>query len=191
MVLPKHVKPEDVMHPTGVFFRNPTHTEEANRAKDQSQIVKAISGAQRERKKEIITYTEETKPWVLPGFAQLRELDEQQVLGLCRVLMRYRPNIFKVHIKLGDYKTARPANNHKTKLLDSFEPRFHTEVAEVIADILSDPTLNVSEIIYVVDSTEPGSFRAFGEVYGHVSEEEYEDESLFQPAVLIEYFSNQ
>lgn len=191
MVLPKHVKPEDVMHPTGVFFRNPTHTEEANRAKDQSQIVKAILGAKRERKKEILTYTEDTKPWVLPGFANIKELDEQGLSGLCRVLMRYRPNIWKVHIKLGNYPSARSIDNHKTKLLDSYEPRFHTEVAEVIAKILSDKTLNVSEIIYVVNNTEPGNFRAYGEVFGYVSDEEYEDESLFEPAVLVEYFSNQ
>jgi hypothetical protein len=191
MVLPKDIKPEDVFHPTGVFFRNPTHKDIADRSEFQSQIVKAITGAQREIKSEVITYTEDTKPWVLPGFPKIREMDEVSAIGLCKVLMRYRPNIYKVHIKLGDYPTARPINNHKTQLLSSFEPRFHTEVGKTIAEILADRTMNVTEVIYTVNNTEPGNFKAVGEVYGGVSEEEYNDDSLFSPAILIEYFSNQ
>jgi len=190
MVLPKNVKPEDVMHPTGVFFRNPTHTEEANMADDQSEIVEAIKGAKRERVTETLTYTEEDKPWVLPGFAFVKDMDEQGIEGLCKVLMRYRPNIFKVHISLGNYPNAQQINNHKTKNLTSFKPRFHTDVAKKMAEILSDRTMNVTEIIYTVHSADPGNFRAIGEVFGMVSDEDYKNPELDSPAVRIEYFTN-
>jgi len=190
MVLPKHVKPEDVMHPTGVFFRNPTHTEEANRAADQSEIVKAISGANRERISEVLSFTEESKPWTLPGFMKIREMDKQAAEGLCKSLMRYRPNIFKVHIKLGEYGDAQRLDNHKTRQLSSFKARFHTDVAETLAEILSDPVMNVTEIIYTVQNADPGNFRATGEVFGMVADEDYANDELFKPGILIEYFSN-
>jgi len=189
-MLPKDVKPEDVLHPTGVFFRNPTHTEEADNAKDQSQIVKAIIGAQRERATQVITYTEESKPWILPGFPVIQELEQAEIKQLCRSLMRFRPNIFKVHIKFGDYATSQRVDTNKTRNLSSFEPRFHTEVAEKMAEILADKTLRVTEIVYTVHSAEPGQFRAVGEVFGLVSDKEWENKKLFQPAILIEYFSN-
>ena len=190
MVLPKDVNPDDVMHPTGVFFRNPTHMEEANNADDQSQIVKAISGAKREQLTEILSYEEETKPWILPGVAVIREMDQAATEQLCRSIMRFRPNIFKIHIKLGDYPNVKPIETQKTRNLTSFEPRFHTDVALKMAEILSDRTLNVTEVIYTVHSAEPGNFRAIGEVFGYVSDEDYEDDECFSPAVLIKYFSN-
>ena len=190
MVLPKDVKPEDVMHPTGVFFRNPTHTEEADNAADQSEIVKAISGAGRERITEVITYTEESKPWILPGFTKVREMNEEQAEGLFKSLMRYRPNIFKVHIKLGEYKDTQPISTSKTRNLSSFKQRFHTDVAKKIAEIIVDPSLNVTEIIYTVHNSDPGSFRATGEVFGMISDEDYANDELFSPGILVEYFSN-
>jgi len=115
MVLPKDVKPEDVMHPTGVFYRNPTHKEEADNAMDQSQIVRAIIGAGRERLNMVLTYTEDSKPWILPGFAEVRTLDHPSLVELCKSLMRFRPNVFKIHIKLGDYKGSKPINTNRTR----------------------------------------------------------------------------
>jgi len=191
MKLPGNVKPEDVMHPTGVFFRNPTHVDEANDAADQSQIVKAIKGAKRERATQVLKYDEESKPWVLPGFSKVKDLNEVEMAGLLKSLMRYRPNIFKVHIKLGEYPSARQIINHKTKKIDSYEPRFYTEVGERIADVLADKTLNVTEIIYTVHNSDIGAFSASAEVFGFAEDSEYEDEDLFTPAVLVEYFSNQ
>jgi len=190
MVLPKNVNPEDVMHPTGVYFRNPTHMEEADNADVQSQIVKAIVGAKREHKTEVLTYKEDAKPWVLPGIAHIREMDQPAVEQLCKSLMRFRPNIFKIHIKLGEFPETKMVETPKTRNLSSFEPRFHTDVAKKLSEILSDRTLNVTEIIYTVHSAEAGNFRATGEVFGYVDDEDYESDEFFDPAVLIEYFSN-
>jgi len=190
MVLPKDVKPEDVMHPTGVFFRNPTHMEEADMAQSQNQIVKALTAAKREQITEVLSFTEESKPWTLPGFVNIREMDELQCEQLCRTMMRYRPNIFKVHIKLGNYVNAKPIKTLKTRNLSSLEPRFHTEVAKKMSDVLSDRSLNVTEIIYTVHSAEPGNFRAVSEVFGMVDDEDYENDELFTPGILIEYYSN-
>ena len=189
MVLPKNVKPEDVIGPTGIYYRNPTHVEAAEMADDQSDIVKAILGSGRERKIDTFEYTEETKPWILPGFAFIREMDEKSILELCKTLMRFKPNIYKVHLKLGDYPSARTVNNTKTVKLDSFKPRFHTEVAEKMAEILSDQTMNVVEILYVVHNVEPGHFRASGTVYV-TTEKEYKNNELFKPTLAIEYFPN-
>jgi hypothetical protein len=190
MVLPKNVKPEDVFHPTGVFFRNPTHTEEADNARDQSQIVKSLTGAKRDRITETLSYEEDDKPWVLPGFKFIRTMKEEDIKELCKNLMRFRPNIFKVHIKLGEYQKAKRIETSKTRNLSSFEPRFPSEVAEKMAEVLSDRNLNVTEIIYTVTNADAGSFQAIAEVYGMVSDEDYENDKLFNPGVLVQYFSN-
>lgn len=190
MVLPKNVKAEEVLHPTGVFYRNPTHKEEADNAIDQSQIVKAIIGANRQPHTETLTYTEDSKPWIFPGFAEINTMDLVDTKQLCKNLMRFRPNIYKVHIKLGNYKSTRSIDTAKTRALSSFEPRFHTDVAEKIAEVLADKSLRVTEIIYTVHSAEPGQFQAIGEVFGMVSDEEWKNKELFQPEVHLKYFSN-
>jgi len=190
MPLPKNVKPEDVMHPDGTFYRNPTHIEEAIGAADQSQLVKAISGAKSQKNEIILRYTEDNKPWDLPGFAKFRELSEEEILGLCKSLMRYRQNIFRIHIQFGRTTNAKKLNNTKVRLLSSSEPRFHTEVAGRIADILSDQSIYVCDLIYEVQNADSGNFSAVGEVYYIDSKEEWESDEFFQPAVSIDYFQN-
>jgi len=190
-MLPENVKPEEVMHPTGVFFRNPTHKEIADESSDQSQIVKAIKEARRDVLSQTITYTEEDKPWVLPGFAKIREMSEEEIEKFFKTLMRFRPNIFKIHLKLGNYPNTREINTAKTRFLNASEPRFHTEVATRLADIMADRSLKITEIIYTVQNTDPGRFQATGQVFGMVSDEDYANDAYFMPGIKIDYFPKQ
>jgi hypothetical protein len=191
MQLPEGVKPEDVMHPTGLYYKNPTHTKEAERASDQSEIVKSILGAKRQKVYEKITFLDKrASEIVLPGFLKIKDMSSESVEKLMKVLMRYRPNIFKVVIDLGDYPGAHRIDNTKTRSIGATKPRFHTEVAEEIANVISDPAMMVVRIVYTVHNAEPGSFYATGEVYGAASKEDYDNMALFNPSVELEYFQN-
>lgn len=190
-ILPAGVKPEEVMHPTGVLYKNPTHIREAEKASNQSDIVKAILGAKRQRITEKLEY--KGKPdtqLVLPGIKMIRELGPEATEKLMKSLMRYRPNIFKVVISLGTYPSARKIENGKTRSVGATKARFHTEVAEEMAACLSDPSMLVTHLVYTVHNSDPGTFYATGEVYGVPTQEEYLNEEFFEPTVEIEYFPN-
>jgi hypothetical protein len=190
-ILPNGVKPEEVMHPTGILYKNPSHIREAEKAANQSEIVKAILGAKRQRITEKLTYKDKPdSQLVLPGVSKIREMGPEATEKLMKALMRFRPNIFKVVISLGNYPSARKIENGKTRAIGSSKPRFHTEVAEEIAVCLSDPSMLVTHVVYTVHNSDPGSFYATGEVYGVPTQEEYLNEDFFEPTVEIEYFPN-
>lgn len=190
-ILPDGVKPEEVMHPTGVLYRNPSHIREAERASDQSEIVKAIMGAKRQRIYEKLDYKDKPESQlVLPGFLKIREMGPESTEKLLKSLMRFRPNIFKVIINLGHYPNARRIDNNKTRMIGATKPRFHTEVGEEIAKCLSDPSMLVVKVEYVVHNSEPGSFYATGEVYGVPTQDEYLNNEFFEPTIELEYFPN-
>jgi hypothetical protein len=190
-LLPTGVKHEEVMHPTGVMYKNPSHIREAERAADQSEIVKAIIGAKRQRVFERLDYKDKPEiQMILPGFTKIREMGPESIERLMKSLMRFRPNIFKVHISLGHYPNARRIDNYKTRGIGASKPRFHTEVGEEIGKCLSDPQMLVTDVLYTVHNSEPGSFYATGEVMGVPTQEEYLNEEYFEPVIEIEYFPN-
>jgi hypothetical protein len=127
---------------------------------------------------------------VLGGFTKIREMGPESIEKLMKSLMRFRPNIFKVHIKLGSYPNARRIDNSKTRMIGATKPRFHTEVGEEIGKCLSDPQMLVTDLLYVVHNSEAGSFYSTGEVWGVPTQEEYLNDELFEPTVEIEYFPN-
>ena len=47
----------------------------------------------------------------------------------------------------------------------------------------------VTELVYTVHSAEMGNFRSTCEAFG-TTIEEYEDDKLFNPGVMIEYYKN-
>lgn len=189
MKLPDDVKPEEVIHPNGTFFRNPSNKVIRDRAKDQTSIVENIKGSTRKRTTEVLQYRPQDEPFKMPGVLKLRSLTEEQIRDMFKSLMRLRPNILKLHIKLGEYPSFRPIRDRKVDQLGSSEPRFSEELAEDFATLLADKRLLVTEVIYTVHTADQGNFSSTCEAYG-VTEEEYKNDKLFTPAILLEYFPN-
>jgi len=181
--------PNAVRNPsTGLFARNPTHIKEAQYASDQSDIVKAIKDTGVKRMIVTYNYAEIDNKNLPPlmGIRKIREMTTESAIKFCQSLVRSRPNIFRIHVKLGDYPGAKRVDNGKTRLLNSSKPRFHTEIGEKMGDILADRNLNVTEIKYIVHNADPGYFSATAEVYG-TSKEEYHDDQFFAPMIEFEF----
>jgi hypothetical protein len=175
---------------SGLPTRNPSHIFEADRANDQSDIVKAIKSHDIGRQGQITwTYDEATMekgPPPLSGIRKVREMSEDQAKKFCRSLLRVQPNIYRVHLVLGSYENKREINNAKTRTLFSSTPRFPTEVGDDFGAILADKSMLVTEVIYEVLNADPGNFRAFAKIYG-VNERDYADDELFSPAIQLDY----
>lgn len=173
---------------SGLFARNPSHILEADNAEYQSDIVDAIkkTGVKRMQIRYDYSDIDKKSPPPLSGILKIREMSQEQAISFCKNLMRSKPNIFQVHIKLGDYQSLRRIDNAKTRLLDSRKPRFHTEIGEKMGDLLADKTMLVTEIRYVVHNADPGYFSATAEVYG-TTETEYFNDELFAPQIAFDF----
>jgi len=174
---------------TGLFARNPTRIGVTENSENQQDIVNAIKGVKQKIIRKIYDYSaiDRTDPPPLAGITKIREMTEDQKQGFFRTLMRYKPNIVKLHISLGDYKNKKRASNNRINLLNSNKQRFHTEVAEKMADVFSDPTINVVEVIYTVTLT-TNTISTYAEVFT-VAKEDYDNDEFFSPAIGIEYMS--
>jgi hypothetical protein len=184
--------PDAIRNPsTGIFARNPTRIEISKKAADQDEIVKAIKGTSRQR--QILTYTYEgefaKEPRGFPGMLQIRDLAPESIIAMCKNLMRSKPNIFRIHVKLGDYEEQQRIDNPKTRELNSNKPRAFSEIGEALGEVLADRNINATEVLYMVRDVTPGNFYATGEVYG-VAEEDYTDDKKFNPSIEIEFISN-
>lgn len=188
MPIPKN-KLNESIDEHGIFFRNPTHVEEANFSTSQGGLVKALVGSKHPRSKKILQYNEEDKPWSLSGFKKIRTLSTDNINGLFNSLMRYRPNIYSVHIVLGDYQNQKPLNSTKVQLLQLTEPRFASEIAQKLADVFTDQSYHVTELLFTINNAETGNFNTSCEAF-YVEKEEYENDDLFNPAVKIEFWTN-
>ena len=187
--MPENFDPNAVINPSsGLISRNTTHQELASYAETQSDIVKAIknTGVKRMRITHEYSNVDMINPPPLMGITKIREMSIESAQKFCKSLMRSRPNIFKVHIKLGDYPSATRLGGPKVQVLNSNRPRFHTEIGEKIGDLLSDKTLRTTEITYTVNNADPGYFSAIAEVLG-TTEEEYKDDKLFKPIISFEF----
>ncbi len=173
---------------SGLYSRNPTHVTEADNADDQSDIVKAIRDTGTKRMRVQYDYSSPDPKNQLPlmGIRRIREMSEESIIKFCQSLMRTRPNIFKVHIKLGNYPNAKRIDNVKVRQLNANKPRFHTEVGEKMGEVLSDRNMNVVEIKYNVNNAETGYFSATAEVYG-TTMEEYTNDDYFAPVIEFEF----
>ena len=173
---------------TGLVYRNPTHIMEANNADDQSEIVKSIraTGVKRMVVKYDYSDIDKQSPPPLAGITKIREMTPERAKNYCKQLMRSKPNIFRMNIKLGDYPNQRRIDNSKTRLLNANKARFNTEIGEKLGGILADKTMLVTEVKYNVENTEPGMFNAIAEVYG-TTEEEYNNDELFKPTITFEF----
>ena len=190
MKLPDNVKPEDVINPsTGIFYKNPTHFEERERAKSQNSLVRAIRGEDRELTTEVISLDESCKSEMFPGVAKLKDMEAEELDAFFKNLVRSRRNIFKIHIKLGNYKEAYKVLSPKVRAVASTEPRWPLETGELLAEVFADKSLRIVELLYEITSAEEGHFRSTCEAYGASNQEDYDNKDLFNPMILIEYFS--
>jgi len=189
MALPSGIKPEEVMHPTGVFFKNPSHVREAEKSENQSEIIKAIRGAGRNRITEVFTYEDRKAPDCLPGAVHIREMEEEELKSFFKSLMRIRPNIFKIHIQLGKYDNVKQIMDPKIYSIGSTKPRFPTEIAEELANAFSDHRFRICELVYTVHNSDPGNFNSTCEAYETI-DSEYKNDEKFDPRILIEHFEN-
>jgi len=190
MKLPNGLEQKDVMHPNGLFFRNPSNIDIRSKLNDQSKIVKTLTNAGKTLQTEVFRYRETDAPFTMPGILKIRELNQEQLENLFKNLLRIRPNVLKLHIKFGEYKTIRPILDRKVQNVGGMETKHQTDLAKDIAAVLSDSRLLVVELIYTVHNAELGKFSSSCEAFGVATEEEYKDNKLFEPGVLIEYFPN-
>lgn len=181
-------KPTVINPSSGLFARNPTHIEEANEADDQDEIVKAIKGSNAKRMRVVYTYgdVDPKNPIPFMGITKIREMPEESAIQMCKNIMRNRPNIFKMNIKLGNYPSTRRIDNIKTRALNSDKQRYPTEVGEKFGELLSDPSLHVVEISYRVNTMSNGIFSTSAEVFV-TNDEEYQDNKFFSPTIEFEY----
>lgn len=183
------INPDASHNPSsGMLVRNPTHVEVAADAENQREIVNAIREAKVKWQKAVYDYSDKGRIPGLPGMLKIREMDEPNMLGFCMTLMRAKPSITGIKLKLGEYDGARDYAGPKVGKLRSHKPRNPTEIAEALATLLADRSLNVVEVEYKVNSSTPGAFEAvaFAKI---VSEEEYQNDENFSPYLEIEYYS--
>ena len=171
-----------------IYFRNPTHVFEGENAETQSDIVKAAKGMGKRLCKEVLKYGPDNKRPILPGFMKIKELDKDELIKLCKSLMRYKPNIYKVHIVLGDYQDKQAFTSRQVNELHFDTPKDQTWVSDRLGEILSN---NVVSLRFEITSAAPGRFGTECEAY-YVDSATYnaEEDENFEPMVLIEYFPN-
>ncbi len=182
--------PNTLINPSsGLFARNPSHASVAETAEDQADIVKAIKGAGRQREILHLEYKDKENLPMMPGILKIRGMSEEQLEGFCKNLMRSKPNIFRVYLKLGDYPSAKEINNNNIQQMGSNKQRMHTDVGLAISKVLADQTNNIVELNYLVTNSEPGQFNSVGRAAA-TTEEEYQNDEFFQPEIIIEFFPN-
>ena len=183
------IDPNAMYNPSsGMLVRNPTHVDVAERAEDQREIVNAIKDAKAAWRKAIYEYSNKERMPGLPGVLKIREMDEPNMLGFCKVLMRAQPNITGISLKLGKYPSARPYDGPKVTRLQSNKPRNPTEVAEDMSLLLADKSLCIIELEYKVNNAAPGNFSTIATAKA-TNPDEYANDELFKPVLEIEYFS--
>lgn len=173
---------------TGIYARNPTRLDVTEDAESQQEIANAIKGIGQTIGIAQYDYStmHKSDPLPLAGVLHLREMELEQLQAYFKTVMRYRPNIIKIHIKLGEYENKRKINNSRTSLLNANKQRYATDIANIVADIFDDHASNVVELVYTVNNTDPAYFSTSVEAYG-VSQEDYNNDELFAPALGMKY----
>lgn len=195
MPVPEGIDPNSVMHPDGTFWRNPTHLHAAERAKDQSEIIKQLVNSGRGKKHETFLYEKDQEVVQYPGMKKIREMmsgedAEEKLAGFFKMLLRSKPNIYMARISLGDYPSMKQVFDRKISNVGSSAPKYHTEIAEDMAIAFADSRLNIVDFVFSVRSTEPGTFLSEAEAWGGVSDKELNNDEYFNPVIEIEYWSN-
>lgn len=188
MVVPHGVNPHDVLN-KNIFYKNPTHLLEAEHAVNQSDIVKAIlDNHRRARRHERFIYSEEggNPRNVIPGMLAIREMEQEELEGLFKSILRLRPNIFTVRISLGEYPNTTQLNDRRVSLIGTSTPRRHTDTAKLIADAFADSRLRIVDFIYTITNAEIGTYNSIAYAYT-TDAESYVEDAFFKPVLEIDY----
>lgn len=186
------INPDAIVNPSsGMIIRNPTRIEITKDSETQQDIVESIRGQKQHIEKVVYDYlnVDQTDPPPLAGVIQIREMDEDQIEGFFKCLMRIKPNILKIHLKLGEYTNKRELRNNRTNLLNANKQRYPTEVAKRMADVFNDHTSNVVEVIYTVNHSEPNYFSVNAKVYS-AEDKDYKNDEIFAPVIGIQYIAS-
>jgi hypothetical protein len=179
--------PDEAMNETtGMPFRNPTRIEITDDASSQQEVVDALRGAIDFGYDEY-HYDDPSNQQPLSGILNVREMNEKALGGFFKTLFRARPNITKIHFKLGEYPNKRKLTNGKVSALNGNIKRLYTELGERVADLFSDRSNNIVEFKYTVSKNPERFFTTF-EVWT-ANDKDYKDNDKFNPAIGIEYFS--
>lgn len=189
---------------TGLLKRNPSHLVEAESARNQTDIVRAIQGHPGKKKCDIeIDYNEEKKKTTsrFPGFYWF--LDENNKRSFDTIkntftsVLRFRPTVIQVQTSLADIDPTlmKELNHPKVRAVGHAAPRPAKETAEKIADLLADDTLNVVSLDYAIVSSSDQIFAA--EARAWVTDEpiilhpqEEEEEANYSPFLKITYIGS-
>jgi hypothetical protein len=176
------------MNKDQVFFRNPSLVGKADDVDNQQELVQKLMAEKKASGEITFEYTDESKPCSFPGFAKIRDLKKSQLTGLFNSVLRYKPNIIQLHIRLGHYPNAKQLHSVALNECGASKPRWPRDIAPKFANVFSDPNKKIVEFIYVVSNAEPGNFRAHAQAMYVETEEEYRNEEYFEPAIGIRYF---
>ena len=171
----------------GMMFRNPSHINEAEESDDQRQIVDSLTKMGQKRVVEHYTFEDRTEVKGFPGVFDIRGLDKDNLKGLFTAILKSKPNIISVHLKLGDYPHVKKYTGQEMGPLNDNKPRWPSEQAEKFAELFANQ--NVAEIRYAVHEATPGNLRVLTEATVTEYREEYVDDELFKPELAIEYIT--
>ena len=186
----KKLDPDAVINPsTGIYARNPTRLEITESAEDQQEIVNMVMKSNRGVQSIEWHYNKDDRTDLPPmsGVLNIRGLDVDQLDGFFSSLMRVKPNILKLHVKLGEYENKREIRNNKVSVLNGNKKRFATDVAKKIADVFDDAANNVVEFIYTCDPGGKDGFFSSTFIAYSVNEDDYNNDELFNPAIGLRY----
>lgn len=183
------VNPSEVLNNQNIFYKNPTHLDEASRAIQQSDIVRAIRQTQTEKKRMVITYKDNNQNILFPGVPKIKNLIKQEngedLQKLFHSILRSRPNIYSFRISLGEYKNLSQVRTKNVLNLGSTSYIDNVEVAKRISSIFMDQK-RIVDLVYYIEKTASSNYLSSAAVF-ETTEEEYEDNSIFNPIVEMEY----
>jgi hypothetical protein len=189
MVLSKDKLAKATNPSTGILYRNPTTEDASGKSDNQTEIVKQIIGSGKKVLTEV--FSPDSTNGAFPGLKLIRVMPEETLAKFFLTLLRSRPNIFSLHVKLGDYPSAKEIRKNN-KLVSNIQVSKATEykdLAQSFAELFADKSLNVVEVVWNLQASSPGNFFVSVECRG-TNEEEYADNQFFSPAIGVDYFPN-
>ena len=180
----KELNLKEIIHPNGGFYRNPSHLAEAEKAYDQSDIVKQIKGMGKKTIRERFTYEDLSSIKAFPGMTKINEMTEEDLQKLMKTILKFRPNITRIRIGFGDYPGTKEIFDQKVSNVKSTHPRNGDEASKDFARLFADKRLNVIDLVYYISSAVEGAFQAEAHAF---TSPEYANPEFFSPVVEIEY----
>jgi hypothetical protein len=178
---------ERAINEDGRIFRNPSHIDVADEADNQREIVQAIKKAQRKLQRVELKFDDKTEIKALPGTLHIREMDQEQLVGYFKSMLKCYPNIIGIHIILGKYPNTRMFDGPELNALNMNKQRFPSELAEKLAALFAKD--NIIEMKYAIESLSTDNFLVKTQA-AVAPDEEYKNNELFNPIIEIEFISH-